>query len=156
MGLFRISRELQFGVCNHSESHASPREGDRGEREIGRAVVNKEAMGFHWRSPCQERGDFLLPVELCYCYVRAPPSGHSTLFIWDFYSLIFYTNVLYAGKELWIVGFKVWLIIYFKKKEKERGGMEGGEKERGRKGGEREKGRKKEKGKKRKNTLLPV
>lgn len=34
--------------------------------------------------------------------------------------------------------------------------MEGGEKERGRKGGEREKGRKKEKGKKRKNTLLPV
>ena len=47
MGLFRISRELQFGVCNHGEPRASPltaREGElfyREEKEVGRALVNR-------------------------------------------------------------------------------------------------------------------
>ena len=40
MGLFGISRKLQFGVCNHGKSHASPhtaREGkhtSRGKRNV--------------------------------------------------------------------------------------------------------------------------
>ena len=47
MGLFKISRELQFWVCNHNEPYASPqtaREGGcfyRGEKEVGRDVVNR-------------------------------------------------------------------------------------------------------------------
>ena len=48
------------------------REGEHfctGEKEVGRAIVNKESMAFHWLSPCQERrGVFLLPFERCYCY----------------------------------------------------------------------------------------
>ena len=73
MGLSWVSRELQFGVCNHGEPHASPqmaREGAlfyRGEKKARRARVNIEFMGFHWLSSCQERGGvFLLPVGLCY------------------------------------------------------------------------------------------
>ena len=70
MGLFWISRELQFGVCNHGEpstSSCTAREGEhfhRDEKEVGRVLVNKEFMAFHWLSPCQERT--LLPVGLCY------------------------------------------------------------------------------------------
>ena len=66
MGLFGISRDLQFQVCNHGEPHVSPcpATGElfyRGEKEVGRAIVNKESMAFHWLSPCQERrGVFLL------------------------------------------------------------------------------------------------
>ena len=73
MGLFRINRELQFGVCIHGVLHASPhREGEedyfyRREKEVGRAIVSKGSMAFHWLSLCQERkGVFLFPVGLCY------------------------------------------------------------------------------------------
>ena len=47
----RISKELQFGVCNYGEPHASPeQQGEeklfhRGKEEVGRAIVNK----VHWR-----------------------------------------------------------------------------------------------------------
>ena len=53
MGLFRISRELQFGVCIFGKPHASPhtvREGEyfyRRSKEVGKAIVNKESMAFH-------------------------------------------------------------------------------------------------------------
>ena len=48
----------------------------RGEKEVGRARVNKESMAFHWLSPCPERsGVFLLPNELCSrCRVWKLPS----------------------------------------------------------------------------------
>ena len=55
MGLFGIIRELQFWVCHHGESHASPMELHhgkfpctareelfyRGEKEVGMAIVKK-------------------------------------------------------------------------------------------------------------------
>ena len=42
-----------------------------GEKEAGRATVNKEFKAFHWLSPCQERrGVILLPLGLRY-YHRA-------------------------------------------------------------------------------------
>ena len=52
MSLFRIRKELQFGVCNHGKPHASlitAKEGQikEGEKEFGTAVVNKESMTFH-------------------------------------------------------------------------------------------------------------
>ena len=79
ISLFRIGRELQFGVCNneetfltrcrHGHSHVE-REGwlfYRGKKEIGKALVNKESMVFHWLISFQEiRGDFLLPIGLCF------------------------------------------------------------------------------------------
>ena len=43
------------------------------EKKVGRTVVNKKSMAFHWLSPCWERrGDFRLPVGLCY------PLGHKS------------------------------------------------------------------------------
>ena len=45
--LFGISKDLQFGVCDHGKLCASPqtaREGEhfyRGEKKVGRAVVNR-------------------------------------------------------------------------------------------------------------------
>ena len=63
------------------------REGEhlcRGGKEVGRAVVNKGSMAFHWLSPCQERrGGFLLPVRarLLSLGVRVPHSGLPALFI---------------------------------------------------------------------------
>lgn len=51
-----ITRELQFRVCNHAEPHASlhvAREGEhfnREEKEVGRPIVDKESMIFHWLS----------------------------------------------------------------------------------------------------------
>ena len=36
------------------------------EKEVRRAIVNKQSVAFHWLSPCWERrGVFLLPVGLC-------------------------------------------------------------------------------------------
>lgn len=61
MGLFRISRELKFGVSNHGEPHTSfhtAREGKqfyREEQEIRRVIVNQEFTAFHWLSPYQAR-----------------------------------------------------------------------------------------------------
>ena len=60
MGLFGISGELQFRVCNHGKPCASPhmaREGEhfqREEKEVGKDVV-KQCMALNWQSPCQER-----------------------------------------------------------------------------------------------------
>ena len=52
MGLFRISREFQFMVCNHDEPCASSHRPRRGEgiykeqNEVGRAVANKSPWLF--------------------------------------------------------------------------------------------------------------
>ena len=40
----------------------------RGEKEVGRAIVNKEFMAFHWLSPCQERTIFLFLVGFYFCH----------------------------------------------------------------------------------------
>ena len=70
MGLFRISRELQFRVCNHGKPQASlptARKGEhfyREEKEAGRVITNK-ARGFHWLSLCQERRVFFF-LMCCY------------------------------------------------------------------------------------------
>ena len=97
MGLFRISRELQFGLCNHGKPRASSRlsrEGEcfyRGEKEVGRVIKNKESTAFHWLSPCQERGGaFLFLIVLSYHHrTRELPVPVSQLFNWAFCLLIF-------------------------------------------------------------------
>ena len=53
MGLFGISRELHFGVCNLGEPRASPQARDEyllKEEEVGKATVNGESTAFHWLS----------------------------------------------------------------------------------------------------------
>ena len=66
MGLFSISRELQFEVCLCGEPSVSPqsaRAGEhfyRGEEEVGMAL---SVMAFQWLSPHQERRAVFLPVR---------------------------------------------------------------------------------------------
>lgn len=72
LGLFGVSGELQFDVCNLGEPHANPciaREGEhfnRGGKEVGgegMAPVYTESMVCQWLSPCLERrGVFPFPV----------------------------------------------------------------------------------------------
>ena len=50
MGLFRISKELQFPLCNNGEPCViPPAAGEQeplwGREKVGRAVVNKESIG---------------------------------------------------------------------------------------------------------------
>ena len=66
----------------------------RGEKEVGRAIVNKEFMAFHWLSPCQERRQ----DDESFCWdllssqgMRAPPSGLLHLFNLGF--CLLYTNI---------------------------------------------------------------
>ena len=74
MGLFRMSRELQFRVSIHSDLCARPltaREGEhvhREEKEFGRAGINTKPMVFQWLSPCWEKGVFLIPVGPYCCH----------------------------------------------------------------------------------------
>ena len=85
MGLFRIVRELQFGVCNHGKPHSSPymaREGKhfcRWEREAGSAKVNKEttieSLPGKKRSHSSSCWALLLSQS-----IRAPSSGLPALF----------------------------------------------------------------------------
>ena len=61
MGLFRISRKLQFRVCNHCKPHASSpnSKGMRMLMQRGKGswegCSNRESIAFHWLSPCQQR-----------------------------------------------------------------------------------------------------
>ena len=66
LSLFKISRELQFGVCNHGEPHSRSlraREGGfyREEKEIQRAIVNRSSRLF-MGSVFARKGVFLLPM----------------------------------------------------------------------------------------------
>ena len=71
MGLFEMSRELQFGLCNHGKPHASPHKAReehfyREEKEFRMATVNR-VHGFSLAETCQERrGIFLPSVGICY------------------------------------------------------------------------------------------
>ena len=92
MSLFRIKKELQFGVCNHGKPYASlitAKEGQliEGEKEVGRAVVNKEYMTLHWLScdslsqaelsPGKKRKSFFFLLGSA--AVRGPKRPHSGL-----------------------------------------------------------------------------
>ena len=82
MGLFGISRDLQFGICKHesprvSSCMARKENSYKKENKIRKAIVNKAFMAFHWLKTCQERrGVFILPVQLVCCHrlYRASPS----------------------------------------------------------------------------------
>ena len=77
MGLFRISRELQF--CNYAEPSARAgksfyREGE----ECQRVIASKESMAFHWLSPPQERGESLFLL-----LGSALVTGHQSFPFWS-------------------------------------------------------------------------
>ena len=61
MGFLEGCKEIQFMVCNFGRPCTCPfteKEGEHfytGEKKVGKAMVNKESMAFHWLSPCQER-----------------------------------------------------------------------------------------------------
>lgn len=60
MGLLAISRELQSRVCNLGKPWVSLHmSGEEHFCRGDRAIVNR-VHAFHWLSPCQERGVFLL------------------------------------------------------------------------------------------------
>ena len=56
MGLSLINKELQFRVCNQGQPCASPQQKwreelfYRWETVVGKAIVNKESVVFHWLS----------------------------------------------------------------------------------------------------------
>ena len=56
-----ISRQ----ILNHCATREAQEYFFKEEKEVGRAVGNKEPMAFHWLCPCQERRVFLFPVGLC-------------------------------------------------------------------------------------------
>lgn len=99
VGLFEINREWQFSGCHCiklCESPCTVREGQyfyRGEKEVGRAIGNKESLAFHWLSLCQGRRGGCLPIGLCYgCSAREfSPSGLQILFSYIFYKFIYST-----------------------------------------------------------------
>ena len=89
MGLFEISKELQFRVCNQVD-HVQVLSKKwrelfyREEEEVERAIVNQESSTYHWLSSSQARKG-RLPLVLCYLHrARAPPSGLPTLFFYNF------------------------------------------------------------------------
>lgn len=89
MGLFGISRELQFRVCKHGEAYTNPhttREEEhfyRWAKEVGRALVNH---GFSLNKSFPEKKSLssscwaLLPS----CGLRVPLPGILTWFNWGF------------------------------------------------------------------------
>ena len=88
MGLFRISRKLQYSICDCGQQCASShmgREGEhfhRKEKKFGRAVIKqKRSKDFHWLSSFQERSAFihLLGSTIIAGY-KSSSSGLSTVF----------------------------------------------------------------------------
>ena len=75
IGLFEITGELLFQVCNTEPHPRTPQLGE-GEAFIegsGRAVVNKVSMAFHWLSLV--RNEVFLPL-VGLCYVSGHESSH--------------------------------------------------------------------------------
>lgn len=109
MGWFGISRELEFGVCNHSKPCAisciAREEHSYGEgKEAGRAIVTKKKKkerrewervpGFHWLESLPGKKSFLLNLVII-SECESSPSGLLTLFNWSFCLLISYkTQIL--------------------------------------------------------------
>lgn len=92
MGLFKISRELQFEVCNYGKPHASPRtvreECFHGEeKEFEEGYSKQTAHGLSLAESCPGRKRLLSSscgALLSSQGVRAPPSGLLILFHWHF------------------------------------------------------------------------
>ena len=62
-------------MASHMQVPCTAREGEcfyRGEKEVGRAIVNKESMTFHWLSYCQERRGGLFSFLLSPYYLFFP------------------------------------------------------------------------------------
>ena len=79
MGLFKISRELQFGVYNRPNPYPA-RKGElfyRGRNKGWEGYITQRVMAFHCLSPCLERGIFLLSVGL-----EKEMATHSTVLAW--------------------------------------------------------------------------
>ena len=107
MGLFSISRELQFEVCICGEPSVSPqsaRAGEhfyRGEEEVGRALT--ESKAFHCLCPCQERrGVFLLPLGHCCCCNLMYQTFRGFLLgtTWDYSSALWWWWLLFVWGHL--------------------------------------------------------
>ena len=104
MGLFGISRELQFGVCNHGKPCASShraREGElfyRGGKAVGRAVINKSLWLFiEWVLARKEEGSFsFLSASTIVTVRESSPlwSPNSTFF--------FFFKLFYLFIYLWL------------------------------------------------------
>ena len=68
MGLFGISREFQFSVCRHGNLRASPHTAKLKrtflyrEKQIEKAIINKEFMTFLLAEFLRGDGGNLLPV----------------------------------------------------------------------------------------------
>ena len=89
-------RELQFRVCNLCSLCGSlPRPGKEHcfiERKRSlRALMNKEFMGFHWLSPCQERRAFF--GALLFYRVGELPLLVSQLHLIDFLFINFFSFI---------------------------------------------------------------
>lgn len=75
MGVFGINKELQFGVYRLGESCASPQQKwrgellSKGEKEVGRAVINRVQSSSLAEFSLPEEV-FVLPIGLC-CNWRA-------------------------------------------------------------------------------------
>ena len=77
IGLFRINKELQFGIRNHGKPHASSKkQGEeklfyRGKEEVERTIVNKESIGGNESPMC--RGFSLVEFwQSLICWVSCP------------------------------------------------------------------------------------
>ena len=86
MGFFRISKELQCGVCNyggpHTSSPTSPHPTHGKERR------KFESVAFHWLSSCQQRSVFLLTKSR---WILQSSQRVKAVFNWSFCLLIFHS-----------------------------------------------------------------
>ena len=114
MGLFSFSTKLQFRACSHGDSCTSPptaREGEcfyKGEKEVGRAIVNKGSWLFTWLFTARRKEEtflYLLGSATIIGREGSPSwSPNFTLFICLFvylFILLFFraTLVAYGGSQ---------------------------------------------------------
>ena len=85
IGLFWISRQLQFRVCDHNKPRGSPhmaREGDplyRGGKEVGSAIVDTPRLSLARK---EEESFFFLWVSAIITGHESTPSGLLALTVW--------------------------------------------------------------------------
>ena len=93
MGLFTISRKLQFRVCNHGKSHASSPDSKGMSMLMQRGkgswegCSNGESIAFHWLSPCQKRSFSSSCGSATVARYERTPSDLPTLFNWGLSSV---------------------------------------------------------------------
>ena len=73
---------------------------------MGKAIINKESMTFHWLCPCQERkGIFLFPVGLyiiaeCGSLIQSPSSLIEVSVYCSFFFFFYNVNMPVLGLSL--------------------------------------------------------